>query len=668
MLGTMEITEIVRRLSLFGIPRGGTRKVREILARLVAAESISLGELQIARDVVERAGRANDAVYLFLAAMFISRRGGNAFLRPEKGATLLQNGGYLEAAVAGAASNDEYFKAVQAEWDMATTAAEDVDGDVVVRRSDAKGDCWFFQRDLSAVEAVSKGLDDRAAQCDGGCELSEDELAAATGFSGFNLNAEQIKAVKMVVWRRFVVVTGGPGTGKTTVVCAMLRALMARGLDLDEIALVAPTGRAAQRMGEALRNQCANAKGLDPVMRVKIESLDGSTIHSLLGGFPPNWKYTAENKLPLKLVVVDESSMVDIHLMKALVAALPADCRLVLLGDKDQLPSVEAGALLGDLVGSRNAPFVVRLTESKRFTEDFAKCANAINAGDAKKFADLTAELDSGNGEWLASFDSDSTKNKCFRCLVAKDAKPSVCHGRLLDWTKHYGLLDGGRLVALASDCELQDDEALTDGKRTPKAKAIFDELDRSRILTVVREGPYGASGVNDLLVKARFGGRLPFNPLAKAGVPVVVTRNTPARKLWNGDVGVTVKGRSGMVVMFPRGDKVVCCPAGLLPEHDLAYAITVHKSQGSEFGNVLMVLPDDEYHPLLNRQIIYTGITRTKKRAVVLGTRAVLENAVAARLERDTGVFLLHGGGGFDRLHPNQGACTGVQAVKKGV
>ena len=638
----MEIKEIARRLSLFGIPRGDSDAVREILARLVAAESISLGELQTARDIVGRsAGCENDAAYIFLAAMFLSQRKGNAFLRAKTGATLLQKGGYIEDAVDGIASNDEYAAMVRTTWNEAMSAVEKLDGDVIVKRTGVDGDGWFFQRNMAAVEAVSSALAERAANADEDSRLSTDELTAAIGFDGFELNEKQIEAVKKVAQNRFVVVTGGPGTGKTTVVCAMLRVLMARGLDMDEIALVAPTGRAAQRMGEALRDQCAKAKGLDKDMRKKIESLDGSTIHSLLGGFPPNWKYTDENTLPLKLVVVDESSMIDLHLMKALIAALPTDCRLVLLGDKDQLPSVDTGAVLGDIVGMREASFMVHLTESKRFTEEFAKCANAVNDGNIEEFSKTAPEVSANDGEWLASFNGETTENRCFRCVLPAKVNPSACHARLVEWAAHYGLLGGGRLVELASDPKLKDDAALTKGDFSEKAKTLFAALNHSRILTVVRKGPYGVHGVNELLVKARFDGRLPFNPLVKAGVPVIISRNTPTRRLWNGDVGVTVEGRSGMVVMFPRGDKVVSCPVGLLPEHELAYAMTVHKSQGSEFENVMVVLPDDENHPLLNRQIVYTGITRAKKRAVIVGTDKALKAALERKLERDTGIAL---------------------------
>lgn len=554
----MDIKETVRRLSLFGIPVGDSREVREMLARLVAAESLSLGELQMARDIVGRAGCGSADAYLFLAAMCISARGGNAFLRPGRGAALLENAGYIEDAPEGTATNAEFSAAVRDAWSGAAAAAEELDGDVVVKRSGADGDRWFFRKNLAAVEAVSNALAERAADSGGGRALSPDELAAATGFEGFELNKGQTEAVDRVARKRLTVVTGGPGTGKTTVVCAMLRALMARGLEPDEIALAAPTGRAAQRMGEALRGQCARARCLDPETRKKIESLDGVTIHSLLGGFPPRWKYTKENRLPLGLVVVDESSMVDLHLMKALLAALPPECRLVLLGDKDQLPSVETGAVLGDIVGAEDSDFIVRLTESKRFGAEFARCAGAVNAGDAAEFARAAAAVPSGSGGWLDSFDGAATADRCFRCTLTDGADPSACHARILEWAAHYGLLGGGRLAELASDPCLRDDAALTDGTSSPMSAAIFAELDRSRIMTVVRSGPYGAKSVNELVLRARFGGRLPSNPLAKAGVPVIVTRNTPSRKLWNGDVGVTVERRSGMTVMFPRGDSVV--------------------------------------------------------------------------------------------------------------
>ena len=169
--------------------------------------------------------------------------------------------------------------------------------------------------------------------------------------------------------------------------------------------------------------------------------------------------------------------------------------------------------------------------------------------------------------------------------------------------------------------------------------------MDASRILTVVRKGPFGVQHVNGLLLKERLG-RNPIQPLVDCGIPVIVTMNTRSLNLFNGDVGVTVKTpKRGVCVLFPRGEEVVCCPVSKLPEHELAYALTVHKSQGSEYENVLVVLPDDVNHPLLNRQLVYTGITRAKKRAVILGTDAALKRAIATRIDRDTGIELdMHG------------------------
>lgn len=642
----MDLPISVHRLRLFGIPgdemEGDVARTRKMLARLMAAESLSLAELQTARDIVQSATGTHAEAYLFLAAMFVSQRGGNTFLRPEKGEALLAAGGYLDPQEDGESSDSDYREDARKAWPDAVLAAESLNGDFVLKRQDADGARWFFQRNAAVVDAVSSGLSMRAGEQPGSPGLSPGELAEAIAFSSFKLNDDQINAVKAAVSRMFTVVTGGPGTGKTTIVCAILRALVKRGLEPEDIALAAPTGRAAQRMGEALRDQCANAMGLDDATRTKIEALNGCTIHSLLGGFPPNWKYTADNRLPLKLVVMDESSMVDIHLMRALVAALPPDCRLVLLGDKDQLPSVEAGAVLGDIVGGDGASCVVRLGKSNRFGGALADCAAAIRDGDAPRLLRSSVEIPQGDASWLDAFDKEATKSKCFRYALEGRGRRAACQAALVQWAERHGLLAGGDVVRLASDGALKGDPALMDGVNSPRARELFAAMDRSRILTVVRQGSFGVHGVNDLLVMKRFGGRMPANPLEKPGVPVIVTRNTPARNLWNGDIGVTVKGPLGMVVLFPRGDKVVACPVGLLPEHDVAYAITVHKSQGSEFGNVLVVLPDDENHPLLNRQLIYTGVTRAKERAVILGTELALTTAIGRELVRDTGIELM--------------------------
>jgi exodeoxyribonuclease V alpha subunit len=652
----MEFNESTRRLYLFGIVGENTDiKVVSILARLLTSGAITLGELQTARDIVKRKSVVDPWAYVFLAAMFLSLHGGNTYLDCDDSVQLILKAGYIE---------DESSEHVQEFRDLLNGIGSDInraavplDGDVIVN----DGGHWFFKKNLSAVRDIRKKINEMmdVASPNGfvTVSLSDEELARAVSFTNpatgksYNLNAEQKSAVAKVATQRLTVVTGGPGTGKTTVVCSFLRALVAKGvLKASDVAIAAPTGRAAQRMGEAISKQCAGFGEDEADVRCQIESLKGTTIHSLLGGYPPEWKHTAKNPLPQKLVIIDESSMVDVYLMQALLAAIADDCRLVLLGDGDQLPSVDAGAVLGDLVDGANEASVVRLVTSNRFTGALAACANAIN----DKTAGLTEEMRYKNfvassipvavedlNDWTAPLRRQETENSCFRLALPENARIDT-FGRLIEkWAESFGLLGESEngLLAMALNFP-KDDLSLKTGKGSEATDALFAALDSSRILTVVRNGAFGAIGVNEFLVKKRFGGRVPSNPFAKAGVPVLITRNTRARNLFNGDIGVTVEGPGGIIAIFARGKDVVTCPVDLLPEHDLAYAITVHKSQGSEFGNVLVVLPNRADHPLLSRELVYTGITRAKKRAVVMGAELAISTAIKAHNIRNTGVL----------------------------
>ena len=658
----MTIEEAVRRLRLFGIPPAGdgTKEVRDVLAHILAGGALSLSDMQSARDVVEHLRSKDPGVYLFLAAMCLSLKDGNTFLRIGKGADLLKKAGHMEDG-----HDAKHNTSVDECWVKYAQAAGDVlakgDGQLVTCTDVAKDEKgWFFERVWDSVKAVSDRLSEMAGEGDFG-ELPEEIVRKSVLFNGkdgqYSLNGEQQQAVRTVGKRRFTVVTGGPGTGKTTVVCAILRALMeSKVVTAEDVALVAPTGRAGQRMGESIHDQCEAAVGMPAEIKSQIKEMSGATIHTTLGGFPPNWKYTKENQLPYKLVIVDESSMVDVHLMKALLDALPDQCRLVLLGDKDQLPSVEAGAVLGDVVANYDERTVVELKESNRFKGALADCARAVNGGDKALFEKSAKVLPVAGEVWTESLSSedDENVNRVFHYDIGESVKPDACRKLLLEWVRNYGLLhvpaDAAKGTARAEGLLIgaaksvgTDNSVFKDGTKTDEVAALFSQLNQSRILTVVREGPFGAVGINDLVITERFGGRRPANPLSKVGVPVIVTRNTRERNLWNGDIGVTVRGPDGMTVLFPRGKKVAVCPVGLLPEHELAYAMTVHKSQGSEFGNVMVVLPDDKEHPLLNRQIVYTGITRAKKRAVLVGTRAALDTALKRKVERDTGIKRCH-------------------------
>ncbi len=660
----MTTDEATRKLELFGIPNGGdeAEKVRGLLAQLLAYRAVSLGELQTARDVVERRPAAGPHAYIFLAAMFASLRDGNTVFNPGREENL--GGGLLADACRRREGDEEAPEstsalraAVAAEWGAAVAAADLLKGDIVGR--DDRG-YWYFARFGAAFQEVGDAFKNRIGGS--GDTLSDAELDAVSTYlrrqedgsvKGEPLDANQKKAVRAAVENRFTVVTGGPGTGKTTILCSVLRALFRKtGLTPADVALAAPTARAAQRMSEALAGQCASAVKCDPADEdtcAEISKLEGKTVHRLLEGYAPNWRFTAENPLPHRLVVVDECSMVDLLLMRTLLSALRTDCRLVLLGDRNQLPSVDAGAVLGDLttickedLTGRGA--LVELTKSHRFSEDglLKKCADEFNRRESASI--LKSRLPrTGDGKWTDVLADKGTEDGCFFYELAKPAKKDGkfregVDALLLEWAEANGLGKKGELAALA-DKVARLDKPVREWTEAD-LHDLFRKLDESRILTVVRKGPFGVRHVNDLLVDNRLG-RNPPEPLVKGGIPVIVTKNTPSLKLFNGDVGVTVKRGDDVYAVFPRGTEVVSCPVALLPEHELAYAITVHKSQGSEYGNVLVVLPDDETHPLLKCQLIYTGITRAKKRAVILGTQKALEAAIREEIKRDTGIVL---------------------------
>lgn len=634
-------------LKLFGIPSGdasAVEEVRKILARLLAARSLRLAQLQTARDIFERAkeqGKEQDVrLYLFLATMFLSEGQGNAYMKKDVVSGLLIEGGYIDdPKKAEVEENAAYAESVRTllggiDWDV---AAAKFDNDVL----EFEEGRWYFQRNKKSVEEVNKRLRAFVAANKAMGDVDPKIVDAAAKFIGFELNPEQKEALAAAVGNRFTVITGGPGTGKTTTVCAILRALLASHPDWTEkdVALAAPTGRAAQRMSEAILDQCA---GLNGERIVDIAGrLEGSTVHRLLGGYAPNWTHNEKNQLEKKVVIVDETSMVDIYLMHALISALKEETRLILLGDADQLPSVDTGAVLGDLTKfGMNENLVKRLAVCERAKGEVSDVAQAINA---LPLNDEDAAKRMVNG-WLprqiqiealpCTEQIDEGKSK-FQWLCPKaDIKKDGIQELYRKW------MSGNELKDKADEIT-KTDKSLA-GVKSEASEALFKELNRRRILTLVREGWYGVKEANAFLLKeAKAAGGVRGDYLSMVGVPIMVTHNTPERKLFNGDVGVTVRGPHGMVVLFPRGAKTIACPVALLPEHELAYAMTVHKSQGSEFENVMVVLSDDEKHPLLNRQIVYTGITRAKKRAVIVGTEKALTVALERKIERDTGIAL---------------------------
>jgi exodeoxyribonuclease V alpha subunit len=434
----------------------------------------------------------------------------------------------------------------------------------------------------------------------------------------------QRTAAATAVLRRLCVVSGGPGTGKTTTVVRILALLRAQDPDA-RIALAAPTGKAAARLQDAVR---AAAESL------AIAGLPGeaATVHRLLGSRPDGtFRHDARMPLPFDVVVVDEASMVDLALMTKLVDALPPPARLVLLGDRDQLASVEAGAVLGDVCG-----------DAPGFSDDFARRVSAIGGGSVPAGAggvrsplrDVVVLLreshrfgaDSGIGRVAAAINRG---DGAAGLAVLREGRDDV------GWRQVASPAELEAALAETVDAELDDACALV--ARGAPASDVLAALARFRILCAHRTGPAGVEALNRL-VERRLAttGRLAPRSTWYAGRPVMITRNDYAQNLWNGDVGVTLPDADGTLRVWFEGGRAVS-PARL-PAHETVWAMTVHKSQGSEFDDVVLVLPP-RVSRVTTRELLYTGLTRARRHVAVWGTESVFTAAVAARLERASGL-----------------------------
>lgn len=421
----------------------------------------------------------------------------------------------------------------------------------------------------------------------------------------------QREAAEAALLRRFSVISGGPGTGKTSTVLRILALLLEQpGGSTHRIAMAAPTGKAAARLTASIASLQESLPCSEKVRQSMPSGV--STLHRLLGRFPGGgFRHNPDNLLPVDTLIVDEASMIDLPLMAAIVDALPGESRLILLGDRDQLASVEAGAVLGDICkagekpGSAVSGCLAILERNYRFREGsgITELARAVNSGDARTAASLFACGSYPSLTWRTA-----TDYAAMRSLLARR------------------LVDGYRSCLEAE---------------TP-AEAL-QRFDRFRLLCALREGPWGVEGIN----------RLAESVLAAAGLvspsgsfwhgrPVLVTENDYQRRLFNGDIGIILPDASSqgrLKTFFPSPDGPPrAIPPEMLPRHETAFAMTVHKSQGSEFDEVLLLLPPSD-SPVLCRELLYTAITRSRERLVVAGTEALFATAIGRTNDRRSGL-----------------------------
>ena len=456
--------------------------------------------------------------------------------------------------------------------------------------------------------------------------------------------AEQVAAVRTALVGRLTVITGGPGTGKTTIVLAILRALVRLGISPASVALAAPTGKAANRLEEAIKQGLQWLAPRAPEDDVLARDCPAAeTLHRLLGWSPRagTFAHHQNNRLAQRVVVVDESSMIDLALMERLARSVADDARLILLGDADQLPSIEAGAVFRDLT-----PLAQRLAHSHRVD-------SAEEGG--RQLAELARAVREGSAPAIAPSPVAGVRFQGVELVLpeARDALLQRWYDEQVAFTPE--------LTSMARHPFRTGADGRISAEDSARLARLQSHLHRARVLCVTRGRPTGTGAINQWLHLRHGAHRAPF----VAGEPVMVLRNDYQRGLFNGDQGVTIllddnDGRAARLgAAFPTRLGWEAWPVdGIGEALELSFAMTVHKSQGSELEVALVLLPEAPL-PILTRELLYTAITRARRGALICGSAAVLAAAAAAPLVRSSGLAdkLFGDGRGDGQVEGGQGS-----------
>ncbi|WP_312628520.1 exodeoxyribonuclease V subunit alpha [Scandinavium sp.] len=447
-------------------------------------------------------------------------------------------------------------------------------------------------------------------------------------------------AAAVALTRRISVISGGPGTGKTTTVAKLLVALIQTNTQPKcRIRLAAPTGKAAARLTESLGTALRELPLTDE--QKKWLPAEAGTLHRLLGAQPGSQRlrYHAGNPLHLDVLVVDEASMIDLPMMARLIAALPEHARVIFLGDRDQLASVEAGAVLGDICAWVNAGYTpARAQELSRITGFPVPAGEGTQAGALRDSLCLLQKSyrfgsDSGIGQLAKAVNAGDPQ--AMNAVFAEGF--SDIELKSLKTTAEYDDMLNAAVAGYA------DYLALLKARAEPAD--VLGAFSQYQLLCALREGPYGVSGVNEQLEQTLARQRR-ITPSRHSrwyeGRPVMIARNDSTLGLFNGDIGVALDRGTGLRVWFPMPDgSIKSVQPSRLPEHDTAWAMTVHKSQGSEFNHAALILPSQSV-PLVTRELVYTAITRAKKQLSLYADKKLLAKAITVRTERRSGLAAL--------------------------
>lgn len=465
--------------------------------------------------------------------------------------------------------------------------------------------CYELKDNSSSFESVEKTSD-------------ESIEAFVKEIKGDMINDEQLAAIVNGCKNHISIITGGPGTGKTTTITMLLRALLHFG-DAQEIAkqivLAAPTGRAAQRISEAVRNEIGSE---DFEHADLLRTIPSKTIHDLLRqsfSAEVTFRHNATNILHYKTIIIDEASMIDNKLFEAFLAAVDKNSRIVIVGDPQQLPSVNAGNMLQTLIKQfESTSIVTRLTKTYRASGGVGDIYDVANAKQLLEQQKSDAPVD-GRLEYIWD---DKQKPYCFYDSTTY---------RSADYVKAVGRWIQ-KLVNETELCELVKQQynpsEKNEGEAHENLVKLLMLLEEAQVLSVLRNGLEGCNYINEKLFEAFCRHEKQRFP---SFYPIIITSNNSALGLTNGQMGIVLRGENNRYhAYFLVGEQVRSIPYENLPGFEKAYVITVHKSQGSQYKNVLLLLPSTGDSPLLTRSIVYTAVTRAKRTVTVIGGQAALD------------------------------------------
>ncbi len=656
MTTTSSRSELLSELAILPMEHAAT----PLHLNALETERVSLTDSQSICDLLELTGM-NDApaeLHLLLLALFAVRNQGSLCLPLDALAS--------EASpLCGHADLDHMLATAQCALEAghyAPLIGTNAEAPIIYRAGNL-----YFQRYHSHERALEARLLELCNAPSPGIPADCDLLAltrTCSRYDSFALNNEQRWGVYLACRNHYSIISGGPGTGKTTLVASLLRALWRLGAcDPTRIKLIAPTGRAAQRLGDSLRSALAHANE-ETELVTALRTIEGSTIHRLLRYSPRHhaFRHNSKNPIDADVVICDEVSMIDVVLMDQLLAAIPPHARVVFLGDRDQLPSVEAGAVLSGLIPRDERPtysptvaqdlqalaegtcpvpegstepsvlrdHIILLKQSHRTRGAVSALAERINAGDTAAIAAIPP-IDEGVTSWSL------TGSECVRLTSLhrpEEVATSWCQQLFCTEPTSSG---DTYATAIQLPIAITEEGLAADPAR---CKTLFDALQRGQILTLGRHGPTGCvtlnRGITRHMRRSLAPHASPQEPLFP-GLPIMINQNDRVRALFNGDIGIILRHvNDQLVALFPRSNGAYAAiPIHQLPRHTAAFAITIHKSQGSEYGNVLMFLPAETTNRLLTRELLYTGITRSKGNVYLHASPEVLAQATHHRITR---------------------------------